>query len=67
MDSTVIKTVAGEMLDLALTDAEAAALQEPLAGLAGLVATIKAVPLAFPGDPFVSPRLADAWLEDAPD
>jgi hypothetical protein len=67
MDTTVITTVAGEMLDLALTDDEAAALKAPLEGLARMVRTMEAVPLPFPGDPFVSPRMADEWLENTPE
>ena len=63
MDSKAIKTVAGEMLNLALTEDEASALKPALEGLRELVRTIEAVPLTFPGDPFVSPGTADAWLE----
>ena len=64
MDSTVIKTVAGEMLDLALTADEASALKAPIEGLGKLVRAIESVPLTFPGNPFVSPRLGDEWLEN---
>lgn len=55
------------MLDLPLTDSEAAALVEPLAGLHRLVRAIEMVPLPYCADPFISPRCGEDWLESWPE
>ena len=67
MDSSLIRAVAGEMLDLTLTTTEAESLITPLAGLRNLVRAIETVTLPYTADPFVSPRSGDDWLESWPE
>jgi len=66
MDGSQTKAVAAEVLGLDLSEAEAASMALALAGLRRLVAEIEAVHLDYPGDPFVSPRMGDDWLERQP-
>jgi hypothetical protein len=54
-------------LGLPLSEDEAAALVQPLAGLRGLVRTLEEVPLPYTDDPFISPATGDDWLETWPD
>ena len=67
MDSSLIRIVAGEMLDLDLTPTAAESLISPLAGLRNLVRAIETVPLPYVGDSFVAPGCGDDWLENWPE
>lgn len=67
MDCALVQIVARELLRLTLTDAEAASLVKPLAGLQKLVQAIEKVPLPYSADPFITPRSADDWLERWPE
>ena len=66
MDSALIQIVARELLDLTLTDTEAASLVEPIVGLQKLVQAIETVPLPYSAEPFITPRSGDDWLETWP-
>lgn len=64
MDSATIRTVASDLLDLTLTDAEAQALVEPLAAQRKTIEIVEKVPLPYSADPFVTPRASEDWLEN---
>lgn len=67
MDRALVQIVARELLGLVLTDAEAASLVHPLAGLQKLMQAIETVPLPYSADPFITPRSGDDWLESWPE
>lgn len=63
MNSALIRATARELLNLTLTDAAAARLVGPVIELHKLVEEIETVALPYCADPFISPRVGDAWLE----
>ena len=67
MDIDTVRKMGREVLGLELTEAEVQEVIEPLAGLQQLIDDVAKVRLQFTAEPFVSPRLADAWLERWPE
>lgn len=67
MDSVLIRRIAKELFGLNCTAAEAEELAIPLDDLSNLVREIERVTLAFSAEPFISPRVADEWLERWPE
>lgn len=67
MESETTRIVARDLLNLALTEAEAAQLAGSLATLRKLVQTIETVPLPFLEEPFMTPAVGDAWLDAWPE
>ena len=67
MDIDTVRKMGREVLGLELTESDARELVAPLAGLQQLIDDVAKVRLQFTAEPFVSPRLADAWLERWPE
>ena len=64
MQSDELRRFARDVLNLGLSEADAAKAVSGLGQLGTLVKTIEGVPLGFLGEPFTAPKLGDAWLED---
>lgn len=67
MDAASLQLIARAGVGLALTESEAAALLPAYLALQELIRKLEAVPLPYTDDPFITPAMADRWLEAWPE